>query len=44
MDRSVVDELNLNPRTDEELRGVLTGFERKWQDKARRQLHIHRAT
>jgi hypothetical protein len=43
MDLFTVDKLNLTPRTDEELRGVVTSFEQKWQDKARRQLHIHRA-
>ena len=38
MDRFTQDKLNLNPRSDEELRDVLTGFERKWQDKARRHI------
>ena len=33
-----LDKLNLNPRSDEELRGVVTSFELKWQNKARRHL------
>lgn len=28
--------LNLNPRSEAELHSVLTGFELKWQNKARR--------
>jgi len=35
MDRFTQDKLNINPRSDEELRDVLTSFERKWQNKAR---------
>jgi hypothetical protein len=27
--------LNLSPRTEQELRGVLASFEQKWQNKAR---------
>lgn len=38
MDRFTQDNLNLNPRSDEELHGVLTSFELKWQNKARRHL------
>lgn len=37
MDRFTQDKLHLNPRTKAELRGVVTNFELKWQDKARRQ-------
>ncbi|HEY4161271.1 MAG TPA: hypothetical protein VGM08_04370 [Candidatus Saccharimonadales bacterium] len=43
MDRRTQEELNLNPRSDEELRDVITSFERKWQTKARHQLRTHRA-
>lgn len=38
MDRFTQDKLNINPRSDEELRDVLTTFEQKWQNKARRHL------
>jgi hypothetical protein len=38
MDRFTQNKLNINPRSDVELRGVLTSFERKWQNKARRHL------
>jgi hypothetical protein len=38
MDRFTQDKLNINPRSNEELRDVLTSFERKWQNKARRHL------
>jgi hypothetical protein len=37
MDQFTQNKLNLNPRSDEALRGVLASFERKWQNKARRQ-------
>jgi len=33
MDRFTQDKLNLNPRSGEELRGVITSFELKWQNK-----------
>jgi hypothetical protein len=36
MDRYTTRKLNLSPRSDEELHSVLTGFELKWQNKARR--------
>ncbi|HSX30584.1 MAG TPA: hypothetical protein VLE99_01585 [Candidatus Saccharimonadales bacterium] len=36
MDRITTSKLNLAPRSDEELHSVLTGFELKWQNKARR--------
>jgi hypothetical protein len=42
MDRFTQNKLNLTPRSDEELRGVLTSFELKWQNKARRQLNDNR--
>ena len=35
MDRDIQEKLNITPRSHEELRGVLTGFEQKWQNKAR---------
>jgi len=38
MDRFTQNILNLNPRSDEELHGVLTSFEQKWQNKFRRHL------
>ncbi|HUB93701.1 MAG TPA: hypothetical protein VMB52_04310 [Verrucomicrobiae bacterium] len=38
MDYFTQSKLNLNPRTGEELRGVVTNFERKWQIKAREHL------
>ena len=37
MNRFIIDKLNLSPRSEEELHTVLTGFELKWQHKARRQ-------
>lgn len=40
--RFAQDKLNLNPRSDEELRGVVTNFELKWQNKARRHLQGER--
>jgi len=36
MDEFTARKLNLTPRSDEELHSVLTGFELKWQSKARR--------
>ena len=36
MDRFTMNKLNLTPRSDEELHSALTGFELKWQNKARR--------
>jgi len=38
MDRNLTQKLNLTPRSDEELHSVLTSFELKWQNKARRHL------
>jgi hypothetical protein len=38
MDRFTQHKLNLNPRSDEELRGVVSGFELKWQNKIRSRL------
>lgn len=38
MDRFTMDKLHLTPRSDEELHSVLTSFELKWQNKARRHL------
>jgi hypothetical protein len=37
MDRFTQNKLNLNPRSDQELRGVLANFERKWQNKVKHQ-------
>lgn len=37
MDDFTTRKLNLTPRTQEELHSVLTSFELKWQNKARRQ-------
>ena len=36
MDRFTQDKLNLSPRTDAELQGVLASFEHKWQNKVQR--------
>ncbi len=36
MDEFTVRKLNITPRSEEELHGVLTSFELKWQNKARR--------
>jgi hypothetical protein len=38
MDQWTQDKLHINPRSDETLRGVLAGFEQKWQYKARHHL------
>ncbi|HSX15870.1 MAG TPA: hypothetical protein VLF40_03715 [Candidatus Saccharimonadales bacterium] len=38
MDKHVTEKLNLTPRTHAELHSVLTSFELKWQNKARRQM------
>lgn len=38
MDQWMQEKLRLNPRSDEALRGVVAGFERKWQNKARRRI------
>ncbi len=35
MDHFTTRKLNLTPRTNQELHSVLTGFELKWQNKAR---------
>ena len=35
MDRLTQNVLNLSPRSEEELRGVVTSFELKWQNKMR---------
>lgn len=35
MDIYTQDSLNLNPRSEEELRGIVTSFELKWQNKMR---------
>jgi hypothetical protein len=37
------DKLNLTPRSHQELQGVLTSFEQKWQNKARYYRSGHRA-
>jgi hypothetical protein len=37
MDRFTQSKLNLNPRSDQELRGVLANFEQKWQNKVKHQ-------
>jgi hypothetical protein len=36
MERFIRDKLHLNPRSEAELHSVLTNFELKWQNKARR--------
>jgi len=36
MDEFTARKLNITPRSDEELHSVLTSFELKWQNKARR--------
>jgi hypothetical protein len=36
MDRFIRDKLHLNPRSEQELHSVLSNFELKWQNKARR--------
>jgi hypothetical protein len=36
MERFVRDKLHLNPRSEDELHTVLSNFELKWQQKARR--------
>jgi len=38
MDQWTQDKLHLNPRSGEALRGVVAGFEQKWQRKAQRHL------
>jgi hypothetical protein len=38
MNQWTEEKLHLNPRSDDDLRGVLAGFEQKWQKKLRRQI------
>jgi len=42
MDEFTTRKLNLTPRSNEELHSVLTSFELKWQNKARRMLDDER--
>ena len=42
MDRFTIRELNLTPRSDDELHSVLNSFELKWQDKVRRRHGVGR--
>lgn len=38
MDQWTQDKLHLSPRSNEDLRGVVAGFEQKWQKKVMRQI------
>jgi hypothetical protein len=42
MDKSARHELNLTPRTDEELHAALDAFELKWRNKANRVMSSRR--
>jgi len=36
MDRTLLDKLDITPRSGQELRAVVDGFEQKWERKVRR--------
>jgi len=42
MDRIITEKLHLTPRSDDELHSVLSNFELKWQNKARRAIQDDR--